>query len=330
MYPGEHPAIVDEALWVEVQGILTGNRVGQDTGAGYEEPSLLAGLVYDAQGERLTPSHAVKRGTRYRYYVSQPLLTGAARDGEGGTGKPTGQRLPAAALEGLVKTRLRELLACPAELVGALQDLVGDATEQKQVLEAAAYQAETWSEFPAETVRRLLLAAVPRIQVHLDRVEIALDPVRLVGWLKADGEPDACVRGMWSGAQSSGERGCLTLVVLAQLKRVGIEVRLVVAGAEEGRAPDASITRILVRAHAIRDRLMQDASLTVEEVARQEELVPSYVTRLLRLTYLAPDIIAGLLTGKHPLELTARKLMSDTRLPLDWSEQRLQLGFAAG
>ena len=84
----------------------------------------------------------------------------------------------------------------------------------------------------------------------------------------------------------------------------------------------------MVRAHAIRDRLFQNGNLTVEEVAREEELVPSYVTRLLRLTFLAPDIVSSIVAGRQPPELTANKLMADTRLPLDWSEQRTRLGFA--
>jgi len=84
----------------------------------------------------------------------------------------------------------------------------------------------------------------------------------------------------------------------------------------------------MVRAHAIRDRLFQNGNLTVEEVAREEDLVPSYVTRLLRLTFLAPDIVSSIGAGRQPPELTANKLMADTRLPPDWSEQRTRLGFA--
>src|SRR5215203_6308355 len=72
----------------------------------------------------------------------------------------------------------------------------------------------------------------------------------------------------------------------------------------------------------------RNGNLTVEEVAREEDLVPSYVTRLLRLTFLAPDIITSIIAGRQPPELTARKLMADTRMPLDWREQRIQLGFA--
>jgi site-specific DNA recombinase len=108
-YPGDHAPIVDEPLWNEVQQILSANRVDRDRGASATEPSLLAGLAFDAAGERLTPTHAVKNGTRYRYYVSQALITGSAKNDD------TGQRIPAASLEALVKNRLREpLVDAPA------------------------------------------------------------------------------------------------------------------------------------------------------------------------------------------------------------------------
>ena len=69
-YPGEHRAIVDKPLWDEVQAALAANRVERATGARTKHPSLLTGMVFDEVGGRLTPTHAVKKGTRYRYYVS--------------------------------------------------------------------------------------------------------------------------------------------------------------------------------------------------------------------------------------------------------------------
>ena len=80
---------------------------------------------------------------------------------------------------------------------------------------------------------------------------------------------------------------------------------------------------------SIRDQLLADRSLTFEDIANTEGVVPSYATRLFRLTVLAPDIVGAILSGKHPPELTARRLMDDTRLPLDWNEQRRCLGFAS-
>lgn len=60
VYPGEHAATVDETLFADVQSTLAANRVERANGHD-REPSLLAGLVYDADGERLTPTYALKR-----------------------------------------------------------------------------------------------------------------------------------------------------------------------------------------------------------------------------------------------------------------------------
>jgi hypothetical protein len=76
------------------------------------------------------------------------------------------------------------------------------------------------------------------------------------------------------------------------------------------------------------NRGLEGATVTLAEVARNEGVVPSYVTRMLRLAYLAPDIVAAIVDGGQPPGLTARKLMDDTRLPLEWTEQRRALGFA--
>ena len=40
-------------------------------------PALLTGLLFDGDGQRLTPTHARKGATRYHYYVSARLVTGA-------------------------------------------------------------------------------------------------------------------------------------------------------------------------------------------------------------------------------------------------------------
>ena len=75
-YPGKHEAIIDEPLRDEVQSRLDANRIDRANGTDVSQPSLLAGLIYDEAGERMTPSHANKKGTRYRYYVSQKLVSG--------------------------------------------------------------------------------------------------------------------------------------------------------------------------------------------------------------------------------------------------------------
>ncbi|MGC1180285.1 MAG: recombinase family protein [Methyloceanibacter sp.] len=98
-YPGEHDPIVDDDLWHRVQTTLETNRVHRDIGTGTRQLSLFAGLIYDARGEPMTPSHAAKKGVRYRYYVSKSLVTG------NDSATKSGQRIPAASIEALVTGR---------------------------------------------------------------------------------------------------------------------------------------------------------------------------------------------------------------------------------
>jgi hypothetical protein len=79
----------------------------------------------------MTPTHAAKKGVRYRYYVSRHLVTGAQ------SGDP-GQRLPAPRLESLVIARLRAFLADPAAVDDALPEDRRDAPTRKRASDAAA------------------------------------------------------------------------------------------------------------------------------------------------------------------------------------------------
>ena len=182
----------------------------------------------------------------------------------------------------------------------------------------------TWIELKADEVRNFMLSIVARIQVHAERIDILLKPISLVRWLgrtDSHAEPTATTRCDTEGTFA-------TLSILAHLKRVGKEMKILVENGSDPATPDASLVRVLVRAHVIRDRILADKSLTLEEIAKSVDIVPSYVTRLFRLTLLAPDIVSAILGGKQPPELNARKLLDDTRLPLDWNEQRRSLGFA--
>jgi len=63
-------------------------------------------------------------------------------------------------------------------------------------------------------------------------------------------------------------------------------------------------------------------------LAKQEGVSPSYFTRLVRLSYLAPDITQAILDRRQPPDLTADKLLAHSRLLLAWQDQRTVPGFA--
>ncbi len=96
----------------------------------------------------------------------------------------------------------------------------------------------------------------------------------------------------------------------------------------EERTADPSLVRLIVRAHGLARRLAENPGWTLEDVASQQNMGGPYAARLIRLNYLAPDIVAAILDGKQPVDLTANKLMADTRLPLDWRAQRAARGLA--
>jgi DNA invertase Pin-like site-specific DNA recombinase len=310
-YSGEHAPIIEEDLWQKVQTTLAANRVDRATGKDSHHVSLLAGLIYDAHGELMTPSHAVKKGVRYRYYVSKSLLTGGVKTAR------RGQRIPASHIEALVTGRIRAWFADPVAVLNAVQCYGSDAITQKRFLDEAARLCGSWKELDAERLCAILSAMATRVQVHSDRIDVTFDQMGVALWLNGkDQEPSARPGG------DDRERHLTVLTIPARLKRTGIEMRLVVDDRSEPANVDPVLVRLLLRAHAIRGRLLEEPSLPLKEIATEEGISSSYVTRLLRLAFLAPDIVTAILNGRHPPQLTANRLMDDTRLPLDWTAQR--------
>jgi hypothetical protein len=84
-------------------------------------------------------------------------------------------------------------------------------------------------------------------------------------------------------------------------------MKLLVENTNDQKEADPALLRIVARAHAIQEHLMQKSGLTLHAIASQEHVTPGYVSRLLRP--LAPDIIAAIVNGKNPPQLTAKQLM---------------------
>ena len=229
-YPGEHPAIVDQALWDQVQAVLAENRVDRETGSYAKQPSLLAGLAFDETGERLTPSHAVKKGTRYRYYVSRSLIIGAAKD------HSKGRRIPAGNLESLVINRLRAFLTDQGAILDAVRDEHPDGTNQKRLIARGRQIAEELPTMAPDQTRAMLMALLSRVDLKPDRVEIKMRRRSLVELLHAQSTEPTTHR----GKSDNESEDVLTLKVKARLQRVGREMRMLV---ENARRPDFSRSR---------------------------------------------------------------------------------------
>jgi site-specific DNA recombinase len=73
VHKGEHPGIVDREVFDRVQAMLSERSVARKLKRG-NSPHLLTGLIFDDRGNPMSPTHANKKGVRYRYYISHALL----------------------------------------------------------------------------------------------------------------------------------------------------------------------------------------------------------------------------------------------------------------
>jgi site-specific DNA recombinase len=279
---------------------------------------LLAGLVFDETGERLTPTYSVKKGTRYRYYVSTTLLTGAGRN------RSRGKRIPGGDLEELVINRLRAFLADAAAVLDAVDDESQNGPGQRQLIERSHLVAEELGGQAPSEVKTTLMTLLCRVEINPDRVEIHISRHRLAAFLTGQ-SIDLTMKDSRLDRESDD---VLTLTAPARLKRIGREMRMLVENSDDQRAADPSLLRIIARAHDIQERLIRNTELTVHDIAREERVSAAYIYNLLRLPWLAPDITAAIVNGRQPQQLNAMTLMRRaSRLPADWAEQRMQLGF---
>jgi site-specific DNA recombinase len=317
-YPGEHEPILEPALFAAVQRQLASRCLARASGARAAEPSLLGGLLSDGEGERLSPSHAVKNRKRYRYYVSQALLQGRGR-------RPRNPmtRIPAHDLEAVVIAELRSLLQDPGALLDLLSAVAPDLAEQQELLQAAADLAERWPTLPPGQIGTLVRATIARVVLQSDQIDIAFSPARLRALLHA-GEATAPAPEI-----DATEDPVVTHSVHARLERRGGETKLIVpARAADARppAPNPTLIKALVRAQHWFERLQSGQASCMRAIARAEGLTDRYVARILPLAFLAPDLKEAILQGAQPTGLTLDRLCQP--LPLTWPEQRRLLALA--
>jgi len=311
-HPGEHPPIIDQTLWDAVQAQLAANTAERNLGTRTRLPSPLAGILFDGDGNRMTPTHATKKGTRYRYYVSRTLITNDQTDGSAGL------RIPAGEIEQAVTSRLRQWLVDPGSVYQATR--LADPSAQRRLIARAEEIGNSWSELPATRQRTLLTALIERIDIGANRLDIHLRPIRLRMLLDIAATP------LPSGADD--ETQILSMPI--ELRRSGREIKMLIdgTGSFPTAKPDARLIKLLIRARRFNATLIGSDGVPFAALAKREGVSPSYFTRLVRLSYLAPDITQAILDGRQPRDLTADKLLTRSRLPLAWHEQRTLLGFA--
>jgi DNA invertase Pin-like site-specific DNA recombinase len=164
VYSGEHEAVVPRDLWDRAHAVLQVSPRSRAAQSRQHAPALLKGLIFGIDGRALSPTHCVKKGRQYRYYVAQRVLKGDAAGDDGIL-----RRVSAAEIEAAVVDQVRALLLQPEVVAGTWlaaraeqQDLTeGDVRDALHRLEPL------WDElFPAEQAR-IVRTLVDRVVVGL-------------------------------------------------------------------------------------------------------------------------------------------------------------------
>ena len=181
-FPGQHRAIVTQAQWDAVHALIATDGIERrrDTNDRQREPVLLRGLLFTPDGERLVPSHTVKKGKTYRYYSPIEHRRFGAWDSQHGP-------LPAAPIEELVTQQIVAALSAP-HIVQSVWDRIRETCpemSEPEVVLPIRNLAGLWEQvFPAER-RRLAKLLIERVVIADGGLEIVW---RDQGWQELAGE----------------------------------------------------------------------------------------------------------------------------------------------
>ena len=168
-YPGQHEPIITGKMWQGVAERLEQNDQAHRSRGSSSTPSLLSGKLFDVNGVRFTPTHAVKNGKRYRYYTSQAVISGAGE-------KPPIVRVPAHPVEQLVASRLHELIKNPEQfLAEELSDI-----DKEKIITAAERRSRNWKSAEELNYRDLVRDVVQKVTLGESKAWILVSASTLI------------------------------------------------------------------------------------------------------------------------------------------------------
>ena len=296
IHKGNQPSIIEPETWDAVQELLASNAQGDQPSAHVQTRSLLAGRLVDEQGEPLVATHATKGKVRYRYYVSKALQHDPDAD------NTEGMRIPAKEIEAAVVNRMAESFDDPLALVSSI-GIPLEVNDIRSILAKAEKLAGDVRNKDYAVVRSLLA----KITVGPRAIDIEVRTEQLAKALRLSLPADAS--------------STIELTSQVRLTRTGLAVRLIHNNGRAATAgtPDSALVNLLVLARRWWARLATGET-DIATLARTEGVNDSWVTRVVRLNFLAPQIVDAILEGTQPAALNATTLVS-VEIPLDWNLQ---------
>jgi hypothetical protein len=244
----------------------------------------------------------VRNGKRYRYYVT-PSPPGVPS-------RPW--RLPAYEVEALVTTELATFLTHPNRLCDALDGWSPSPNQLQHTFHAAEIIAEQLRGTSAQR-RQTLTELVSRIRLTASGLDIELRAGAVL----------ETAEGHFSAAAH------ILVHVPAAFERRTRAMSIVVPGREVASSADPSLMKAIARAHVWFEQLASGEATTITEIALREKVTDRYVSSLIKLAFLSPELVQAALEGRASPGRSAKRLTLDCDLPLLWSEQGRALAAAS-
>jgi site-specific DNA recombinase len=326
-FDGQHPAIIDPKTWALARTRLATNTHARHIQLGAKDPSLLAGLLFDDTGTRLTPTHTNRQGKRYRYYAkpsSQPHKRGRPRETN------RGWRIPAPEIE---KATVDLLVHQFTDQQWVLKTCgAGDGTIRagRTVIARAKDLAGRLRSESRGSLRELLLMLLSRVTLSETEVSVEISRKGLPAVLGnvEDAHDGRIATAEWQDLDAetgdgAGDRTTIAVVLPIKLRRRGLETKLILdaPGSEKPGVPDPALIKMIANAHQWWEDLVSGRFRTVRTLAQAYDKDERYVARVLQLAFLKPAIVDAIFAGSHPVEMTAQDLITLPAVPPSWVSQ---------
>ena len=307
-YPGEHAAIIPEDLFQQVQVMLADRGPGQSAKQKLASPAILKGMIFDAAGNRLQPTHSKKNGRKYRYYVSATMIRDAKAN-------QTGLRIPAADLEKIVIQSIARHLRDQKWLTSSF-DLQSEISAFTRFSDAAEALSKEVEQQPTDNTG-VLDQIIKRIEVEKKSIRVSINAEKL----------QLMLVGMETElAAFAPAEPIIVISIAGQFLRCGKEVRLVIGETKDALPNiDKRLIREIVQARHWFEDLKADRAKSIADLARKSRCSAAHVSRRISLAFMAPDIVEKIIFGSQPLELTPERIKKVCPLPVAWDEQRALL-----
>jgi hypothetical protein len=307
--------LITVAQWNEVERLRTEHHSERNPEAPID---LIPPVVFDSFGRRMAMVRKYRDGRCERYYYSYPTAWGRSH-------RVPRMRAHAGELEGLITASIAAFIDDRQHLRSALIEAGKTGPELDAISARAEVACRRMQNARAEQHAAILAALILRVEISRERSKAILSLPQLERFLHWDGLD------FFAAAKPvKGERPAThvidvpsTAVRLARSFRLPIEPR----APNSTDRPDTKLVLLIKQARHAQRLVDTERWEPVSALAHRMSRNTAHFMKLIRLNYLAPDIVTAILDGTQPPNLTRRALL-DTSIPTDWPTQRKLFGFS--